>query len=276
MIGSGRGGSGGFGGFPYRSSHQQGQDGPNQGRGRGNMRRGGGRTRNRPRRNNSSFQAQLGVPSEQRRILVGKGAATLKWLNELSGECNVFIPQRDDRPRDDTNTNSASSQQQHPVRVNSSDLPSLLHVLYEISHLLSKSDFDSEYLDCSVKIRTRSNDNSTTIDGRLFVSKDTSGRKCMFSSINQSTDQLIDQFNVYAIETTLNAQNISTIVDNVRFVNSRSVDNCQWFCREAPCRNNSSDCHQSKRSLIFIFGSDSENPAQMYKAIGEAIDKCVL
>ena len=33
MIGSGRGGGGGFGSFPYRSSHQQGQDGPNQGRG---------------------------------------------------------------------------------------------------------------------------------------------------------------------------------------------------------------------------------------------------
>lgn len=273
MIGSGRGGGGGFGSFPYRSSHQQGQDGPNQGRGGGNRRRGGGRNRNRPRRNNfnSSFQAQLDVPPEQRGILVGKCAATLKWLNELSGECNVFIPQRDDRQSHDANTNSSSSHhQQHPIRVNSSDMPSLLHVLYEISHLLKQLDFGSEYIDCTVKMRTRSNDNNTTLDGRLFVSRDTSS-KCMFSSINQS----IDQFRVYTIATTLDAQNISTIVDNVRFVNSRIVDKCQWFCRGAQYyRNNTtSDGYESTRSLIFVFGSDSDNPEQMNEAIGEAIDE---
>ena len=99
MIGYGRGGGGGgFGGFPYRSSHQQGQDGRGGnnrgGRGRG---RGGGRQQrkqSRPRSQNTnliSIAAELNIPPEHRRVIVGRGGTTLKWLKEVSG-VNIFVP----------------------------------------------------------------------------------------------------------------------------------------------------------------------------------------
>jgi hypothetical protein len=250
MIGSGRGGGGGFGSFPYRSSHQQGQDGPNR-RGRGRDTGRGNNSQRRSRNNSSTIQSQLNIPSQQRKILVGRGGSTLNWLKEVSG-ANIFVPFQNNREND--------LHIHHPVRVNSSDLPSLLHALYEIVTLLSKSsDFECDHVECQVKMRTKDSESTTNVDGRLFIHKSSmdtsvaSTRHELFMGMIESSQH---QFRVYTIETeALDVENISTIVDNIRFVDS-SVDNCQWICREALIRNTNAeegDGRQTHRRIIFIF-----------------------
>ena len=122
----------------YRSAHQQGQDGGNRGR------RSGGRqirkkTKARtPNNNTISIAAELDIPPNQRRLIVGRGAATLKWMKLVTG-ANIFVPHvqlQNRRGRRSNNNNQATDNSddsstlpqqqadQHPVRVNSSDLSS--------------------------------------------------------------------------------------------------------------------------------------------------------
>ena len=69
MIGYGRGGGGGSSSFPYRSAHQQGQDGGQRGR-RGNQKR--KKTKARAPNNTISIAAELDIPPNQRRLIVGR------------------------------------------------------------------------------------------------------------------------------------------------------------------------------------------------------------
>lgn len=282
MIGSGRGGGGGgFGSFPYRSSHQQGTDGPNRGK-RGNNKQKSSNNRC----SSSQFQSQLDVPVDQRRILVGKNAATLQWLKDVSG-ANVFVPRQNNncrvRREDADDSDGAGDisqqqqqheqQQQHPVRVNTSDLPSLLHAFHEIASLLSKSnDFDQNSISCTVKMRSDNSD--TKINGELFVPSDNASESshgyCLFRG---TMGQLQSQFQVYTTETRYDVDNISTIVDNTKFVQSSLAD-CPWFCKDAPVRNSSlaeSSDNQPSRRLVFVYGSDDTNPRLLYDAISQAM-----
>jgi hypothetical protein len=284
MIGSGRGGGGGFGSFPYRSSHQQGTDGNNRGRGRGRRSNKSHRSSNRGRgANNPNFQSELDVPVDQRRILVGKNAATLNWLKEVSG-ANVFVPQQrcwrqrgsgSDHNESDGASALQQQQQDHPVRVNTSDLSSLLHAFHEIAHLLSKSnDFNQDSIDCIVKMKSN-NTETKMINGKLFLPKENASELidygyCLFRG---TVDQLQSQFQVYTIETRYDVDNISTIVDNVKFVQSSLAD-CTWFCRDAPVRNNSlaegAAMRQSTR-LVFVYGYQDTNPALFYEVVRQAM-----
>jgi len=38
-----------------------------------------------------SIAAELKIPSEHRRVIVGRGGTTLKWLKGVSG-ANIFVP----------------------------------------------------------------------------------------------------------------------------------------------------------------------------------------
>jgi hypothetical protein len=264
MIGSGRGGGGGFGGFPYRSAHQQGTDGRNNRGGRG---RGGRRNNRQPQSTNISLSAELDIPSEQHRIIVGRGGTTLKWLKEISG-ANIHVPhvQQQNR-RGETNAN--------PVRVKSSDIPSILHAFHEISDLLSKSnDIDVEFIPCTVKLKAHNT--NTTVHGKLFITAANISCSIRFKTEN-STNQVLPQLHAYSIETaTLDAENVATIVDNVRFVDS-SADACHWYYREASSRSNrnsteeSTNSNQRLRRIIFVFGNDSDNPKLLFDAICEAV-----
>ena len=78
---------------------------------------------------------------------------------------------------------------------------------------------------------------------------------------------------------------MATTVDNLRFVDS-SVDSCQWFYREVPTRDkgggdgtetrdntdgeNVDTGRGANRNLIFVFGSESDNPEQICQAVREA------
>jgi hypothetical protein len=283
MIGYGRGGGGGFGGFCYRSSHQQGQDG------RGNRGRGGRQQRKTRSQNNNnliSIAAELDIPSDQRRIIVGRGGTTLKWLKEVSG-VNIFVPhlqvqnRRGRSTQQEANTDTAdgtSSQEQanqHPVRVNSSDgLLSILHAFEEISSLLSKSsDIDADFIPCIVKMKT--NNITTPVDGKLFlqrsVAADTSRGRCLFSGTipSDSTNELL----AYSIETIalFDEESIAMLVDNILFSDS-SLERVQWYYKETTHRNsNSNNNIETVRRIVFVFGSDRDSTNLFFDALSDAI-----
>lgn len=297
MIGFGRGG-GGFSGFPYRSAHQQGQDGRGNNRGGRNRGRGGPRNRQpRPvlRSSNSiSIAAELDIPSEQRRIIVGRGGTTLKWLKEVSG-ANIFVPRlllQNRRERSSQQTDTTQSQQ-HSVRVSSSDLTCILHAFYEISYLLStSSDTTGDFVPCCVKMKI--NDNDQTLGGKLFLQSlnVTERSHCLFSGSMHAADSSQQNSSVsaenpssiessrlraYSIETSaINAEAVATIIDNIQFVHS-SVQTCRWHHKEALHRNSNYSINErdeddkSLRQLIFVFGRDEENPRLFIDAICEAI-----
>ncbi|KAL7542935.1 hypothetical protein ACHAXR_012230 [Thalassiosira sp. AJA248-18] len=346
MIGHGRGGGGGgFGGFPYRSAHQQGQDGRN-GRGRGGGRGGRGRGRGRRRRrqqqqrNNNNinfFQAELQIPLEQRGILVGRRGLTLKWIRETTG-AKIFVPPRScvQQPQHElqrdalqmqelqetssTEYNDISRQAQgHPVRVNTTELPNLLSAFHEISSLLSKgsnndlgdaSASSASSIPCIVKMRTMQNNKNQNmppaseikVDGLLLFPQNQNNngnstnhqqqsllfQGAIVSTPNTTTFDTTSssqppQLCAYSIATSLSEEDIATLVDNVRFVDS-SVDSCQWFYRMVRTRvngdgnvlteNNSdgdnNDERDATRCLVFVFGSENCNPLSICQAIEEA------
>ena len=220
----------------------------------------------------------------------------MNWLKEVS-EANIFVPQQHNRRQNqrqsqevsdnDVNAvdNVASQQQQqpYPVRVNTSNLASLLHAFYAIVHLLSESsDFSADFIGCTVQMRTNNNDNTknNNVEGKLFLSRNTNDSNwLLFSGIVDTSSQY--QFQVYCMEViTLEEDGVATIVDNVRFVHS-SVERCRWIYREAPRRRNNNDDVNSLENqednnvgrLIFIYGSDEENTATLfYEEVCKAIN----
>jgi len=326
MIGyGGRGGGGGFGGFPYRSSHQQGQDGRrgssnnnnnNQGRDRGGSR--GPASGRQPRRPNyNPYYAELQIPQDQRGIIVGKGGSTLRWLNEVTN-AKIFVPhflqqhrrrrsrrdlQNSHNGNNENDNNDQSTvqqhfeennpqhqqQQKHPVRVNSNDLPSLIHAFSEISSLLSQSNLDAPSIPCSVKMKSNRHNQRNAqhelsaidvkIQGVLMIQMSHSNsllsrspshdeNHCHESLVFRGTIILPSQSEsnnaptlitspvapspkillaAHVLETTLEEEDIVTIVDNVRFVDASAVESCQWYFREVPHRYWSLERHQQQR-----------------------------
>lgn len=301
MIGYGRGGGGGFGGFPYRSSHQQGQDGRRRGgRGRG---RGGRHQRSKQSRTQSSsqvFDVELHIPPDHRRVIVGRGGTALKWLKEVSG-ANIFVPhvQRNNRrgrstqqETDNINANAdldgTSSQEQvnqHPVRVKSSELPSILHAFELISSLLSTtSDMDADFVPCIVKMRT--NDISTLVDGKLFIQRvvgniSSKGDRCLFSGTIRSGSDT-DELQAYCVEASasFDEESVSMIVDNILFVDS-SLERCHWYYKETPIRNNTTSTNnhgdeddknaQRVRRTVLLFGSSRDNSKLFFDTLKDEI-----
>lgn len=283
MIGYGRGG-GGFGGFPYRSSHQQGQDGRGNNRG---GRGGGQRKQSKPRsqNNNMIVASELDIPSDQRKIVVGKGGTTLKWLKEVSG-ANIFVPRIQEQNHSgcsaqqeaDTNADGISSQEQatqHPVRVNSSDgLLSILHAFEEISILLSKSsDINADFIPCVVKLKT--NNITTQVDGKLFlqrsVAADTSIGRRLFSGIIPS-DSTMNELHAYSIDmTAFDEDSVSMLVDNILFADS-SLERVHWYYKQTTHRNSNIDNNiQTMRRIVFVFGSERDNTNLFFDALKVAV-----
>jgi hypothetical protein len=321
MIGYDRGGGGGgFGGFPYRSTHQQGQDGRGgggrgHGQGRGNRRR-----RQPPPKSNTTLSAELKIPVNLRGRLVGRGGSTVKWLRETA-DAKVFVPQqqlgRQQRNQlqqggDGDHEQPTTTTTTYPVRVNTTELASLLHCLYEISSLLSNGNAP---ISCLVKMKTferPSNSQAAVqidIHGELLfptlsdVGDGTSlddnnvSIHLLFRGTIGSASQSINvpstqQLVAYVMETILEEGDIETIVDNVRFVDS-SVDACQWFYKEVTARYDASNnqtrnattstirgatvddtnitgVDQTARRLVFVFGSESDHPELICRAVKEA------
>jgi len=96
------------------------------------------------------------------------------------------------------------------------------------------------------------------------------------SSTSQSPQS---QLCAYSIQTALNEEDVSTIVDNVRFVDS-AVDSC--FYREVASRHSNSGTMRTDddgdesteqnrlRRLVFVFGPENGNPQQICQAVKES------
>ncbi len=168
--------------------------------------------------------------------------------------------------------NQQQHQQRHPVRVNANDLPSLIHAFCEISCLLSQTNLDAPSIPCSVKMKsigrnqrnTRNEPNfmDINVEGELMLNTPQSQSQLSHSSSEEYSDcheslvfrgavilpfqpenndapmeslpQL--QLAAYVLETILEEDDIATIVDNIRFVDSSAVDSCQWYFRKVPHR----------------------------------------
>lgn len=294
MIGYGRGG-GGSSSFPYRSAHQQGQDGGNRGGRGGRQIRKKTKART-PNNNNISIAAELDIPPNQRRLIVGRGAATLKWMKLVTG-ANIFVPhvqvqnrrgrrsnnnnQATDNSDDDSSTLPQQQADQHPVRVNSSDLSSVLHAFHEISNLLSRSkDIETTFIPCIVRMKTNNNiPNPPPLNGKLFIeekSEDVESKcRCLFSSTLPSDDQSGNLY-AYSIElsstTLFDEESIGMIVDNILFIDS-SLEKCHWYYKEIDKKSsdNADNDEDDSRRIVFIFGSNSDNIETFYEALKDGI-----
>lgn len=294
MIGYGRGG-GGSSSFPYRSAHQQGQDGGNRGRRGGRQKR--EKTKARAPNNTISIAAELDIPPNQRRLIVGRGAATLKWMKLVTG-ANIIVPhvqvqnrrgrrsnnnnQATDNSDDDSSTLPQQQADQYPVRVNSSDLSSVLHAFHEISNLLSRSkDMETTFIPCIVRMKTNNNiPTPPPLNGKLFIeekSEDVKSKyRCLFSSMLPSDDQS-GNLHAYSIElssTSFDEESIGMIVDNILFIES-SLKKCHWYYKEIDQKSSDNaddedDQHESRR-IVFIFGSNSDNIETFYEALKDGI-----
>lgn len=103
------------------------------------------------------------------------------------------------------------------------------------------------------------------------------------SSANPQPPQLC----AYGMRTPLSEEDVATVVDNLRFVDS-SVDSCQWFYRVttmmAQNTNNDNDGQRStgsataeqsngeenRQNLVFVFGDEGDNPESICQAIRDA------
>lgn len=296
-----------FGGFPYRSSHQQGQDGRGGGRG---SRRNNNRGRGRQSKKSSpvSYYSDLQPLPNQRKLLVGNGGSTIKWLRE-STKSNIFIPKK--------------AQNQHPVRVNTSELTNLLHTFSEISYILSQTcdiDDTTTSIPCNVKIRSNNNNNNNSqsndvkVNGQLLLisaksaignQEDCKEQSLLFrgsfdgSNVDDDNIQQQQQLLVYSMSTVLSEEDVSTVIDNIRFVDASIIDSCQWFYRKRTARrrrgnddtdDQTTDNTESDRradnsdtpdqeesvdndSVILIYGTEKSCPWLICQAIRDANDK---
>eukprot|EP00970_Alexandrium_tamarense_P003706 scaffold597_cov199-Alexandrium_tamarense.AAC.8 len=288
MIGYDRGGGGGgFGGFPYRSTHQQGQDGRGgggrgHGRGRGNRRR-----RQPPPKSNTTLSAELKIPVNLRGKLVGRGGSTVKWLRETA-DAKVFVPQqqlgRQQRNQlqqggDGDHEQPTTTTTTYPVRVNTTELASLLHCLYEISSLLSNGNAP---ISCLVKMKTFERPSNS----QAAVQIDIHG-ELLFPTLSDVGDG-----------TSLDDNNVSIHLLFRGTIGSASqnssVDACQWFYKEVTARYDASNnqtrnattgtirgatvddtnitgVDQTARRLVFMFGSENDHPELICRAVKEAM-----
>jgi hypothetical protein len=218
----------------------------------------------------------------------------LKWLKEVSG-ANIFVPhvQKNNRrgrstqqeadadavaTTDPVGTSLQEQANQHPVRVNSSELSSILHAFEEISRLLSITSDIEDFIPCIVKMKT--NAVTTPVDGKLFIQRDiatdTSRGRCLFSGKTRSDST--NELQAYTIETTaVDEENVSMIVDNILFVDS-SLERCHWYYKETPLRNsknnstnNDDDNDGLARRIVFVFGSDRDNSNLFFDALKDEI-----
>lgn len=183
----GGGVGGGFGGFPYRSAHQQGSDGG----GRGGRRR-YYYPRKRKKSASLSCAADIVIPATQRVRLIGRGGAVIRQLRETTG-ATIFVPNNQTN-----NRTSTAALDKRPVRIKAQSVASLLHTCWKVCYLgLNIGET------ASAKVRIPSN--SPNLCGCVERSQ----RFFWATSME-----------VYALETFLDAEEVDTIVDNERFANS--------------------------------------------------------
>eukprot|EP00984_Skeletonema_dohrnii_P001141 scaffold355_cov127-Skeletonema_dohrnii-CCMP3373.AAC.1 len=127
----------------------------------------------------------------------------------------------------------------------------------------------------------KTNDVTTPVDGKLFIQRDvatdTSRGRCLFSGKIRSDST--NELQACTIETTVDEENVSMIVDNILFVDS-SLERCRWYYKETPLRNSNSSNSSTNndddndclgRRIVFVFGSDRDNSNLFFDALKDEI-----
>ena len=191
----GGGGGAGFGGFPYRSPHQQG-NAPRR------------RPRRKPRRKPPALMcaADLYIPENLRGLLIGRRGTTIQLL---ATQCaaKIHVPKRGDRQ------DSSSQADVRPVRVKAESVASLLHASWRIRDVLGAEGDD---IDCHIRIPL----NAPSIHGRL--------RRSSPFLVEASGEKLV----AYSVESFLDADEVDTLVDNERFANVNVTAHCEMVYQD--------------------------------------------
>lgn len=188
----GGGGGAGFGGFPYRSAHQQGSDGA---RGRNRRRR---RQYPRKRKKPASLlcAADIVIPADQRVRLIGRGGAVIRQLRETTG-ATIFVPSQQQ------NRTSTSAPDKRPVRIKAESVASLLHACWKIVYL------GLNIVETAACAKVRIPSNGPNLCGRV------ARNERFFWATGME---------VYCVESFLDAEEVDTIVDNEKFAHSDLVN----------------------------------------------------
>ena len=186
----------------------------------------------------------------------------------------------------------------------------MLHSFHEISCILSQSDIDdtTTSIPCNVKIRSNDNNiqsNDVKVNGQLLlISEEKSAisdhckeQSLLFRgsvdgcSIDDDNIQQQQQLLVYSMSTILSEEDVSTVIDNIRFVDASAIDSCQWFYRKRMSKrrrgNDDTDDQTTDNtdgvpdqeesvdndSVILIYGTESSCPWLICQAIRDANDK---
>jgi hypothetical protein len=349
-FGGSGGGAGGGRGFSYRSSHQQGHDGPNNNNNRGPQRRrprSHGNNNNKHNKNKLKYAADIFVPHHLRSVLIGKGGATIQSLiKDVSRSCSstssnsvsISVPPRR-RPAGAHQTPSNSSNNDgfnnianeedddddddddnRPVRVKADTVASLLHACWRILHVLVVNNASSSSSkrqretrgtgdDDAVMVTTMTSmachvripSNGPCLMGRLastspfFFMAATAGDQAPPSQHNVDDSRRDDRPNsrsqsgdtttmlsVYCVQSFLDAQQVDTVVDNVRFANAAVTAQYETVYQDAcnDAQNDDNDdghehdhhAHENRQpsSLLFAYGTAEQQPELLYEALRHA------
>jgi KH domain len=229
---SGSGSGGGFGAFPYRSSHQQGSR-TNRGGQRQSV--AGRKSRN---EGGSIFRLEIQVPIDRRAHLIGQGGSVIKDL-QTTTNTKISVPGRN-------NTNPL-----HSVRITGNHFGSVLYATWKASKFVIGNE--------SVAMRF-----SATLRGK--ENKDFQGslrRRRRDAFLVEENEGLL----VYCLETSsLNAATVYVIVDNEVFVDPSIRAHCDIL------HNTSTGpaSHNASHLAIIIYGTIDQHPEKLFYAIEKA------
>ena len=245
-------GGGGFGGFPFKSAHQQGTDNNNGGRGR-NSRNRNKFAKRKKRGGPLTCQAFIKVAPDRRRVIIGKKGATVKRITDIT-RCIIDVP----GVRQNTNPNAM-------VKIQASCVTFLLHACWEISHLVLREGERAEYtlhieglegisLCGHLMPRLDFDGNS---DGGLFE-----GGAFMAGKGNDMC------MSAYCFRTsTLDVDGISILVDNEKFVDPSIAATVDVIPDESKNSSSGEDNGKENSFLVFVFGSCRDKTKELFSSI---------
>ena len=290
---NGRSGGGFGGGAPvYRSSHQQGTDGPPGSRRPRRSKTQEQRGRNDDRQHSSMcFRADVSIAASDRKRLIGPGGCIIKRLTESTGaHIHIVVPNKnkkkkpergdDNQVRDDENEGT--------VYIKAATIASLLHALWRIVELLRvtvdvedhgihhhaavtnieniiHSTITPRTLDCQIRFLP---DATPPVAGKLVMGTGTDPSSSPFLVLE---NECLSAYCIILVTTSpaefTTQQLLETLLDNERFAHSEWSANSEIV----ECTFDSNDENEVSTVLIFIHGTESQYPKQLCQSLARSI-----
>lgn len=241
FVGSGStGGGGGFGGFPYRSSHQQGTDGRQPKRRRRNY--------NRRKQLPLIYGADISVPPDLRPRLIGKGGQTISKIKTDIG-CSIHVPpKKKASSQDDDNVDERPDTR--PVYVKAPSVGSLLHACWKIAGICQDPGSNKDSINtfpCKIRIP----------GGSMIWQSTLAYEQSPFLTAPQQG------IAAYCHRTLLDDEEINTLVDNERFADSSLTAHYEIVDDISGDEGDSTE----DSCFVFIYGSASDSPDKLHERL---------